>query len=133
MDGLSYLLYGFGIFYCLSGTAHLLPQGQIHTTLNRYFVQYAKVFPLRSIGYQPDPIDYQFVIGMSQLIAGVLIWWGPIRTKQISCVILLVEMVGAAWTLLQLGDPSANIALPSGCAIGLLILLLNKGSKIKLD
>ncbi|XP_078001550.1 transmembrane protein 35B-like [Glandiceps talaboti] len=133
MDTLKYLLYTVGMFYCITGTFHLYPQGQVNSTMNKEFARYARVFPFASFGYTPDPVDYRFVIGISQLIAGVLILWGPLKAKQASGVILLVQMVGAVWTLSQLGEQLQSILFPICCGIGLSVLLINRGSKMKLD
>ncbi|XP_077863411.1 transmembrane protein 35B-like [Saccoglossus kowalevskii] len=97
------------------------------------FVRFASVFPLKNFGVHPNPATFQFVIGIAEMIGGVLLLWGPIRMKQISAIVLLVIMAGATWTLFQLGEPIGFVIFPALCGLGLLALLTNRKSKLKLE
>uniref|UniRef100_A0A8C4UGS3 Transmembrane protein 35B n=1 Tax=Falco tinnunculus TaxID=100819 RepID=A0A8C4UGS3_FALTI len=90
------------------------------------FVRYAEVFPLKELGFTPEPGWYLEVVGWVEAVAGLLLAFGPQLLQEISNFILSVIMIGAIYTLLVLREPLAMCA-PATLCLGLLLLLNIRG------
>ncbi|XP_043915377.1 transmembrane protein 35B isoform X2 [Protopterus annectens] len=86
------------------------------------FVQFADVFPLKSFGFKPEPMQYLEAVGWIELVAGLLLAFGPRLLQEISNFVLSIIMMGAIYTLLVLKEPVAMCA-PATVCLGLLLLL----------
>lgn len=58
------------------------------------FVQFADVFPLKDFGFKPDPYQYLQAVGWIELVAGILLAFGPRILQEISNLVLCVIMIG---------------------------------------
>ncbi|XP_009995689.1 PREDICTED: uncharacterized protein ZMYM6NB [Chaetura pelagica] len=90
------------------------------------FVRFAEVFPLKDFGFVPEPGQYLEVVGWVEVVAGLLLAFGPQLLQEISNFILSVIMIGAIYTLLVLQEPLAMCA-PATLCLGLLLLLNIRG------
>ncbi|EMP34897.1 Splicing factor, proline- and glutamine-rich [Chelonia mydas] len=90
------------------------------------FVQFADVFPLKEFGYKPEPEQYLQVVGWIEVVAGVLLAFGPQLLQEISNFVLTIVMIGAIYTLLVLKEPFSMCA-PATICLGLLLLLNIRG------
>ncbi|NWX89901.1 TM35B protein, partial [Nothoprocta pentlandii] len=90
------------------------------------FGRFARVFPLKEWGYQPEPARYREAVGWLELAAGLLLAVGPQLLQEISNFVLSVVMMGAIYTLLVLKEPLAMCA-PATVCLGLLLLLNVRG------
>ncbi|XP_003430452.1 transmembrane protein 35B [Ornithorhynchus anatinus] len=117
-----------GLFFALTGAAKLTEQlsPQVHAQMKAQFVQFADVFPLKDLGYQPDPDRYLQAVGWIELAAGFLLAFGPQLLREISNFVLTLVMIGAIYTLLVLKEPVAMCA-PAALCLGLLLLLNIRG------
>ncbi|XP_009469246.1 PREDICTED: uncharacterized protein ZMYM6NB [Nipponia nippon] len=95
-------------------------------SLKSQFVQFAEVFPLKEFGFTPEPGRYLEVVGWVEVVAGLLLAFGPQLLQEISNFILSVIMIGAIYTLLALREPLAMCA-PATLCLGLLLLLNIRG------
>ncbi|NXG69229.1 TM35B protein, partial [Baryphthengus martii] len=90
------------------------------------FVRFAEVFPLKEFGFAPEPAQYLAVVGWVEVVAGLLLAFGPQLLQEISNFILSIIMIGAIYTLLVLREPLAMCA-PATLCLGLLLLLNIRG------
>ncbi|NWY51984.1 TM35B protein, partial [Chionis minor] len=90
------------------------------------FVRFAEVFPLKELGFTPEPGRYLAVVGWVEAVAGLLLAVGPQLLQEISNFVLSVVMIGAIYTLLMLREPLAMCA-PATLCLGLLLLLNIRG------
>ncbi|NXE04396.1 TM35B protein, partial [Lophotis ruficrista] len=90
------------------------------------FVRFAEVFPLKEFGLAPEPGWYLEVVGWTEVVAGLLLAFGPQLLQEISNFVLSVIMIGAIYTLLVLREPLAMCA-PATLCLGLLLLLNIRG------
>ncbi|NXD81899.1 TM35B protein, partial [Halcyon senegalensis] len=117
-----------GLFFLLTGTAKLSEQlsADLHRHMKSQFVRFADVFPLKEFGLAPEPAQYLAVVGWVEVVAGLLLAFGPQLLQEISNFILSVIMIGAIYTLLVLREPLAMCA-PATLCLGLLLLLNIRG------
>lgn len=89
------LEFSFGIKGCSSDLFSLTPQRK-HLLLfqKSQFVQFADVFPLKEFGYKPEPGRYLEVVGWTEVVAGLLLAFGPQLLQEISNFILTIIMIG---------------------------------------
>ncbi|NXW20164.1 TM35B protein, partial [Circaetus pectoralis] len=97
-----------------------------HPSQKSQFVRFADVFPLKEFGFAPEPGRYLEVVGWVEVVAGLLLAFGPQLLQEISNFILSVIMIGAIYTLLVLREPLAMCA-PATLCLGLLLLLNIRG------
>uniref|UniRef100_A0A7M4DUU0 Transmembrane protein 35B n=1 Tax=Crocodylus porosus TaxID=8502 RepID=A0A7M4DUU0_CROPO len=90
------------------------------------FVQFADVFPLKEFGYKPEPVRYLEVVGWIEVVAGLLLAFGPQLLQEISNFVLTIIMIGSIYTLLALKESIAMCA-PATVCLGLLLLLNIRG------
>uniref|UniRef100_A0A452I7Z1 Uncharacterized protein n=1 Tax=Gopherus agassizii TaxID=38772 RepID=A0A452I7Z1_9SAUR len=114
-----------GLFFLLTGAVKLTERisAELYQQL---FVQFADVFPLKEFGYKPEPGQYLLVVGWIEVVAGVLLAFGPQLLQEISNFVLTIVMIGAIYTLLVLKEPLAMCA-PATICLGLLLLLNIRG------
>ncbi|XP_075399663.1 transmembrane protein 35B-like [Tenrec ecaudatus] len=86
------------------------------------FEQFAEVFPLKGLGYQPDPLSYQAAVGWLELLAGSLLVLGSSILQEISNLLLTLLMIGAIFTLVALNE-SLSTYIPALVCLSHLILL----------
>ncbi|XP_033925204.1 transmembrane protein 35B [Melopsittacus undulatus] len=117
-----------GLFFVLAGAVKLweLPWAELHRHMSSQFVRFAAVFPLKALGWQPEPGRYLQAVGWLEAAAGLLLAIGPQLLQEISNFILSVLMIGAIYTLLVLQEPLAMCA-PAAVCLGLLLLLNIRG------
>ncbi|KAM8975075.1 transmembrane protein 35B [Pelodytes ibericus] len=117
-----------GLFFGLSGIVKLTDQisADVYNQMKSQFVQFADVFPLKEFGYKPDPDQYLLAVGWIELVAGILLAFGPQILQEISNFVLCIIMIGAIYTLLVLKEPVAMCA-PATVCLGLLLLLTIRG------
>ncbi|NXW65072.1 TM35B protein, partial [Eurystomus gularis] len=117
-----------GLFFLLTGLAKLSEQlsADLHRHMKSQFVRFAEVFPLKELGFAPEPGQYLLVVGWVEVVAGLLLAFGPQLLQEISNFILSVIMIGAIYTLLVLREPLAMCA-PATLCLGLLLLLNIRG------
>ncbi|XP_040442783.1 transmembrane protein 35B [Falco naumanni] len=117
-----------GLFFLLAGAGKLsaLLSADLHRYMQSQFVRYAEVFPLKELGFAPEPGWYLEVVGWVEAVAGLLLAFGPQLLQEISNFILSVIMIGAIYTLLVLREPLAMCA-PATLCLGLLLLLNIRG------
>ncbi|XP_059686921.1 transmembrane protein 35B isoform X2 [Gavia stellata] len=116
-----------GLFFLLTGAAKL--SDQLSADLHRHmsqFVRFAEVFPLKEFGFAPEPGRYLAAVGWVEVVAGLLLAFGPQLLQEISNFVLSVVMIGAIYTLLVLREPLAMCA-PATLCLGLLLLLNIRG------
>lgn len=58
------------------------------------FVRFAEVFPLKALGFSPEPGRYLQAVGWVEAAAGLLLAFGPQLLQEISNFILSVLMIG---------------------------------------
>ncbi|XP_019403081.1 PREDICTED: transmembrane protein 35B [Crocodylus porosus] len=97
-----------------------------HSVLKSQFVQFADVFPLKEFGYKPEPVRYLEVVGWIEVVAGLLLAFGPQLLQEISNFVLTIIMIGSIYTLLALKESIAMCA-PATVCLGLLLLLNIRG------
>lgn len=127
-----------------------------HPSQASEFVRFSKVFPLKDLGFVPEPGRYLAAVGWVEVTAGLLLAFGPQLLQEISNFILSVVMIGesqraptahrgfgdtlgprppllcsapcpgAIYTLLALQEPLAMCA-PATLSLGLLLLLNIRG------
>ncbi|GAB0199464.1 transmembrane protein 35B [Grus americana] len=117
-----------GLFFLLTGAVKLSDQlsADLHRHMKSEFVRFAEVFPLKEFGFAPEPGRYLEVVGWVEVVAGLLLAFGPQLLQEISNFILSVIMIGAIYTLLVLREPLAMCA-PATLCLGLLLLLNIRG------
>ncbi|KAM6335096.1 transmembrane protein 35B isoform 2-T2 [Alca torda] len=117
-----------GLFFLLTGAVKLSEQlsADLHRHMKSEFVRFAKVFPLKEFGFAPEPGQYLEVVGWVEVVAGLLLAFGPQLLQEISNFVLSVIMIGAIYTLLVLREPLAMCA-PATLCLGLLLLLNIRG------
>uniref|UniRef100_A0A8D0BZC3 Transmembrane protein 35B n=1 Tax=Salvator merianae TaxID=96440 RepID=A0A8D0BZC3_SALMN len=117
-----------GLFFAASGAVKLTDRlsGDVHRQLKSQFVEFADVFPTKEFGYKPDPKRYLEIVGWIEVVAGLLLAFGPQILQEISNFVLTVVMIGAIYTLLVLKEPIAMCA-PATVCLGLLLLLNVRG------
>ncbi|NXF31242.1 TM35B protein, partial [Nyctibius bracteatus] len=117
-----------GLFFVLTGCAKLSEQllADLQRHMQSEFVRFAEVFPLKEFGFVPEPGRYQQVVGWVEVVAGLLLAFGPQLLQEISNFVLSVIMIGAIYTLLALREPLAMCA-PATLCLGLLLLLNIRG------
>ncbi|XP_069827663.1 transmembrane protein 35B [Dendropsophus ebraccatus] len=117
-----------GLFFGFSGVIKLTDQvsAEVHQHMKSQFVQFADVFPLKDFGFKPDPYQYLQTVGLVELLAGLLLAFGPRILQEISNLVLCIIMIGAIYTLLVLKEPIAMCA-PATVCLGLLLLLIIRG------
>ncbi|MBN3312374.1 TM35B protein, partial [Atractosteus spatula] len=117
-----------GLFFALTGAVKLtdkISEG-VFRELRSQFVQFAEVFPLRVFGLKPEPDQYLLATGWTELVAGLLLAFGPRRLQELSNFTLTVVMMVALFTLLKLQEPPA-VCCPAAVCLGLLLLLNLRG------
>ncbi|NXH14641.1 TM35B protein, partial [Bucco capensis] len=117
-----------GLFFLLTGTVKVSEQlwADLHRHMKSQFVRFAEVFPLKQFGLAPEGGQYLAVVGWVEVVAGLLLAFGPQLLQEISNFILSVIMIGAIYTLLVLREPLAMCA-PATLCLGLLLLLNIRG------
>ncbi|KAM4700618.1 transmembrane protein 35B [Discoglossus pictus] len=117
-----------GIFFSFTGAVKLTDEisAEVYKQMRSQFVQFADVFPLKDLGYRPEPTQYLHTVGWIELIAGILLAFGPQLLREISNFILCIVMIGAIYSHLALKEPLANCA-PATVCLGLLLLLNIRG------
>ncbi|XP_075578283.1 transmembrane protein 35B [Pelecanus crispus] len=117
-----------GLFFLAAGAAKLseLLSADLHRHMKSQFVRFAEVFPLKEFGFAPEPGQYLEVVGWVEVVAGLLLAFGPQLLQEISNFVLSVVMIGAIYTLLVLQEPLAMCA-PATVCLGLLLLLNIRG------
>ncbi|KAL2296015.1 hypothetical protein Nmel_017546 [Mimus melanotis] len=126
-----------GLFFSLTGALKVSDwlSADLHRHMASEFVRFAKVFPLKELGFVPEPGRYLVAVGWVEVIAGLLLAFGPQLLQEISNFILSVVMIGksqwvptacAIYTLLALQEPLAMCA-PATLSLGLLLLLNIRG------
>ncbi|KAG9493057.1 transmembrane protein 35B [Eleutherodactylus coqui] len=117
-----------GLFFAFSGVIKLTDQvsAELYRHMKSRFVQSADVFPLKDFGWKPDPYQYLQAVGWIELVAGLLLAFGPRILQEISNLMLCIIMIGAIYTLLVLKEPIA-ICAPATVSLGLLLLLIIRG------
>nr|XP_056703622.1 transmembrane protein 35B [Euleptes europaea] len=117
-----------GLFFVVSGAVKLTEQisGEVYRQMKSQFVQFADVFPLKEFGYKPEPGRYLEVVGWTEVVAGLLLAFGPQLLQELSNFVLTIIMIGAIYTLLVLKEPIAMCA-PATLCLGLLLLLNIRG------
>ncbi|KAL9825118.1 transmembrane protein 35B [Geothlypis trichas] len=117
-----------GLFFFLTGVLKVSdwPSADLHRHMASEFVRFSKVFPLKDLGFVPEPGRYLATVGWVEVTAGLLLAFGPQLLQEISNFILSVVMIGAIYTLLALQEPLAMCA-PATLSLGLLLLLNIRG------
>ncbi|XP_062996227.1 transmembrane protein 35B [Elgaria multicarinata webbii] len=117
-----------GLFFAASGVVKLTDQiaSDVHQQLKSQFVQFADVFPLKEFGYKLEPALYLEAVGWIEVVAGLLLAFGPQLLQELSNFVLTIVMIGAIYTLLVLKKPIAMCA-PATVSLGLLLLLNIRG------
>ncbi|XP_048355144.1 transmembrane protein 35B isoform X2 [Sphaerodactylus townsendi] len=113
-----------GLFFVITGVVKLTDQisAEVYRQMKSQFVQFADVFPLKEFGYKPEPGQYLQVVGWTEVVAGLLLAFGPQLLQELSNFVLTIIMIGAIYTLLVLKEPIAMCA-PATVCLGLLLLL----------
>ncbi|KAM4884992.1 transmembrane protein 35B isoform 1-T1 [Sylvia borin] len=100
-----------GLFFFLTGALKVSDwlSADLHRHMASEFVRFAKVFPLKDLGFVPEPDRYLVAVGWVEVTAGLLLAFGPQLLQEISNFILSVVMIGESqrpsW---RLGTPSAR-------------------------
>lgn len=86
------------------------------------FVRFAKVFPLKELGFVPEPGRYLVAVGWVEVVAGLLLAFGPQLLQEISNFILSVVMIGESqWAPTAhrgvLGHPWLETPIPMLCSL----------------
>ncbi|NWT09512.1 TM35B protein, partial [Vireo altiloquus] len=117
-----------GLFFFLTGALKVTDwlSVDLHRHMASEFVRFAGVFPLKELGFVPEPGWYLVAVGWVEVTAGLLLAFGPQLLQEISNFILSVVMIGAIYTLLALREPLAMCA-PATLCLGLLLLLNIRG------
>ncbi|KAM4797453.1 transmembrane protein 35B [Rhinophrynus dorsalis] len=117
-----------GFFFGLTGLVKLTDQisAEVYNQMKTQFIQFADVFPLKDLGYKPDPEQFLMVVGWIELVGGILLAVGPQILQEISNFVLCIIMIGAIYTLLVLKEPISTCA-PATVCLGLLLLLSIRG------
>ncbi|XP_006888734.1 PREDICTED: uncharacterized protein LOC102843403 [Elephantulus edwardii] len=114
----------FGGFFVLTGAAKLSEQisAPVSQQMKPLFVQFAEVFPLKVVGYQPDPMSCQLTVGWLELLSGLLLILGSPILQEISNFLLTLLMIGAIFTLLALNE-SLSTYIPAVICLKLVYLV----------
>ncbi|XP_005988556.1 transmembrane protein 35B [Latimeria chalumnae] len=117
-----------GLFFVLAGALKLTDQisAEVYQQLKSEFVQFADVFPLKDFGFKPKPMQYLVTVGWIEVVAGLLLAFGPRLLQEISNFVLTIVMIGALYSLIVLKEPLAKCA-PATVSLGLLLLLNFRG------
>ncbi|XP_053563045.1 transmembrane protein 35B [Bombina bombina] len=123
-----------GLFFAVTGAVKLTDQisADVYKQMKHEFVLFADVFPLKDFGVKPEPEEYMLICGCIELVAGILLAFGPQILQEISNFVLCIVMIGAIYSLLVLKEPLAHCA-PATVCLGLLFLISirGRGRKIK--
>ncbi|KPP61681.1 hypothetical protein Z043_120198 [Scleropages formosus] len=123
-----------GLLFAAAGAVKLTDRisEEVYGHMRSKFVLFSSVFPLRIMGLQPDPELYLALTGWTELVAGLLLAFGPRILQEISNLVLSVVMMVAIFTLLKLKEPLLTCCL-AALFLGLLLLLAiqGRGSKSK--
>ncbi|KAG8451407.1 hypothetical protein GDO86_003572 [Hymenochirus boettgeri] len=121
-----------GLFFALNGVVKLTDTlcTDAHRQMKNQYVQFADVFPLKDLGYKPDPEQYMLTVGWLELVSGFLLAVGPQLLQEISNFLLCVILIGVIYSILVLKEPFAMCAIAAVC-LGLLLLLAIRGRRIK--
>ncbi|NXM56645.1 TM35B protein, partial [Illadopsis cleaveri] len=117
-----------GLFFFLTGALKVSDwlSADLHRHMALEFVRFAKVFPLKDLGFVPEPGRYLVAVGWMEVTAGLLLAFGPQLLQEISNFILSIIMIGAIYTLLALQE-SLSMCAPATVCLGLLLLLNIRG------
>ncbi|NXI04418.1 TM35B protein, partial [Pachycephala philippinensis] len=117
-----------GLFFFLTGALKVSDwlSADLHRHMASEFVRFAQVFPLKELGFVPEPGGYLAAVGWVEVTTGLLLAFGPQLLQEISNFILSIIMIGAIYTLLALREPLAMCA-PATVCLGLLLLLNIRG------
>ncbi|KAL4624097.1 hypothetical protein GN956_G18894 [Arapaima gigas] len=99
---------------------------ELHGHMHSEFVRFSSVFPLRIVGLHLEPELYLAITGWIELVAGLLLAFGPRILQEICNLILSVVMMVAIFTLLKLKEPLVTCC-PAAVFLGLLLLLAFRG------
>ena len=88
------------------------------------FGEFAKVFPLRVMGFTPEPSRYLVSVGLVELSLGLALLLGATPTKRVACKGLMVIMAGATQTLVAKGQ-YMQAPIPAAFFLGLFALHQN--------
>lgn len=85
-------------------------------------MRFAKVFPLKDLGFVPEPGRYLVAVGWLEVTAGLLLAFGPQLLQEISNFILSVVMIGESqWAPTAhcgvLGHPRPGTPIPMFCSL----------------
>ncbi|KFO60236.1 Uncharacterized protein ZMYM6NB, partial [Corvus brachyrhynchos] len=85
-----------GLFFFLTGALKVSDwlSADLHRHMASEFVRFAKVFPLKELGFVPEPGGYLAAVGWVEVTAGLLLAFGPQLLQEISNFILSVVMIG---------------------------------------
>ncbi|CAD5110815.1 DgyrCDS179 [Dimorphilus gyrociliatus] len=98
---LTVLSMTIGFFFLIVGIIKLSPilNDDIYKDQRKAFIKFVKVFPFyRQTGWKPDPHVYRRVIGILEVICGLILAVIPGTLKQVANAILLIIMIGALYT-----------------------------------
>lgn len=112
-----------GFFFILVGTLKLTPaiSEEVYREMRKTFIRDAKVFPFNEqTGFKPDPHVYRKFIGVNEVVCGLILALVPGPLKQLSNIILFLQMCGAVYThyALKEGMDKMTPALVFGLLLG---------------
>jgi len=96
-----------GLFFILVGTLKLSPllSEDIYKEMRKSFIRFVKVFPFVGLtGWKPNAHIYRKVVGVTEVICGLLLAFVPGRLKQVANIVLLIMLGGALYTHYMSGD-----------------------------
>lgn len=84
-------------------------------------MRFAQVFPLTEFGFTPEPGQYLEVVGWVEVVAGLLLAFGPQLLQEISNFVLSVVMIGESQRAPAAprgvsGDAQGATAVPTPCS-----------------
>jgi len=96
-----------GLFFILVGSLKLSPifNDDVYKEMRKSFIRFAKVFPFSELtGWKPSAHIYRRVVGVTEIICGLLLTFVPGQLKQIANITLLLLLSGAVYTHYIMGD-----------------------------
>lgn len=131
MAVIHYVAVLLGLFFIFAGTIKVVPinpGGQGYDFMMKEFERFATVSPLKLVGVDLSPHLYCALVGLVEVMCGTLIAFGRNPYRFLSCLDIIIIMIGALYTLFALGEPLPQMIPAIVCGtVALMIVIFRDG------
>jgi len=102
-----------GLFFIFVGIMKITPKlnKSMHTDIQKSFIQYAKVFPFaKTFGFKVPSKWFRRTVGFLEAVSGFALVFLPGYFKEFANLVLLILMMGAAYSHHAIGDKFERMA-----------------------